>query len=846
MSIKINNSGTVTGAIDLPDYPFTMLSYFKAVETGIGRSEFFLLHPVGADTTHHSHNLNTNDSLRAGWKPAAGISSKRLPNTINPMTDFTTWWAIASTIEADGITVGLNVWSGVGANPTLFTSYEPAGSTLDGTFGSMGKVLIGDATVTKFIEVQEVVLIDKVLTTGELSSWVHGVSAPEANLPGNILFYQPLVTGYNEPTSVGTVTPLNPSTHTVESTDGPVMNVSICCDLCDILRTPFGMISGTEGNIGRVDISSFDLTFAGIENDGCDECNQFNVTHTVGVATGGSSHFGGVDCVGHKEYAEACFAKESPQVDIDWAITVESGEVFFKATMESQGGGHKQSYFGTIDFEKNFGHGPIWESGSPGGIHMITGDIPLVNYDNRGCENSGTTLFIGNPVTGMRSCPEIDLSIETDLDNPNFDIADDWTFSTGWYHNTGSNPNRATHTGTLAGTLSQTVNPALVSGSWYKVAFAVTGQTQGSITPVLGGTEGTAIASNGPVVINMQAGGGTDLEFIATNSTVSDGSITPYDDPLTPDWMNDIIVFANCECCNCIIETLEISFDGTLGGLLNEEDSGCHTGDCLDLNSTWHVDSFNGLRNSPTVFPNAKCAGESTSTSPCGNFCDITVAWKLDCLGDFDLLTVVMQDEAEQNCERLYEIGYVPFSRLYGPRVDGDCDGPYLTGAVNSDGGYLSRLCSGPETCVVIGAECISKPPCDENEPCDDPANNDLNCHVEFFDNDGCSACDSITSDYLLKEDLRDCPLFFGGDCHWSGGTGGFGCDEGIAIEFCISCGEFPTAELSVASSENVYIWNRELVSGEGFPISFEEGDIWLSGVGGDCGISKNPIVSIN
>ncbi len=224
MSILINNSGAVTGAIDLPDYPFTMLSYFKAVETGIGRSDFFMLHPPGgSDGTNHSHNLNTNDDLRATFNPSGGIQSVLVQQDISPITtDFTTWWALMSTIEADGVTVAFNVWSGVGVSSVLFPATEVS-NTLDGTFGPMGLAIIGEQSVTKFIHVQECCLIDRVLTTGQLKSWAHGVPAPQANLPGNILFYQPLVTGYNEPTSVGTVAPLNPSTHTVESSVGPVM-----------------------------------------------------------------------------------------------------------------------------------------------------------------------------------------------------------------------------------------------------------------------------------------------------------------------------------------------------------------------------------------------------------------------------------------------------------------------------------------------------------------------------------------------------------------------------------------------------------------------------------------------
>ena len=223
MSILINNSGAVEGAIELADYPFTMLSYFKAVETGIGRSEFFLLHKSGAsDGTHHSHEINTNDNLRATWNPVTGTPTATLQIAdINPInTDFTTWWGLMSTIQADGVTVEFNVWSGVGVSPAFFTGNTTV-NTLDGTFGPMGRAFIGDLTITKFIHVQECCLIDQALTTGQLNSWAHGVPAPQANLPGNILFYQPLVTGYNEPTSVGTVTPLGAGI--VESSVGPVM-----------------------------------------------------------------------------------------------------------------------------------------------------------------------------------------------------------------------------------------------------------------------------------------------------------------------------------------------------------------------------------------------------------------------------------------------------------------------------------------------------------------------------------------------------------------------------------------------------------------------------------------------
>lgn len=107
------------------------------------------------------------------------------------------------------------------------------------------------------------------------------------------------------------------------------------------------------------------------------------------------------------------------------------------------------------------------------------------------------------------------------VNNGAFAGSDAWTSEGGWTIAGG----KAAHTAGTADLISQAIT--LTAGKYYRMAFAVSGRSAGSVTPQLtGGTPGpgTARSANGYHLDRIQAGSGNDAMALAA-STAFDGSI---------------------------------------------------------------------------------------------------------------------------------------------------------------------------------------------------------------------------------------------------------------------------------------------------------------------------------
>jgi hypothetical protein len=123
-----------------------------------------------------------------------------------------------------------------------------------------------------------------------------------------------------------------------------------------------------------------------------------------------------------------------------------------------------------------------------------------------------------------------DVNLGTDLVS-NGDFATDtiWTKGTGWTIAAGV----GSHAAGTASDIEQTVS--ITEDTYYRVAFDVANRTAGSVTPVVGGTSGTAISANGTDNREtIRAGATTVLAFSATSDF--DGDI----DNVTLQPINDI------------------------------------------------------------------------------------------------------------------------------------------------------------------------------------------------------------------------------------------------------------------------------------------------------------------
>ena len=267
-----------------------MMTYFQAAEDVLAVANILkLTRDIDAEILDFRifHNQSPADVISSNLIPTGGKIAALQATDIGAMDgNFSTWWAIMSTVEENFIDVTHNVWSGVGNNPFLFTGHALA-NNLTGDILLVGRAYIGPET-TKFVSVQESVVVDRVLTTGQLAAWACGVPAPQAGLPGNIVFYQPLVSGYNESGSIGTVG--FTGVGILETVVGPVMvdmsnNIDIVNGAVN-LQVNYGQVDSDNSGI----LSNSDsgvLTYSLIYGEGTGLGNIDNIYHnSVDIASG--------------------------------------------------------------------------------------------------------------------------------------------------------------------------------------------------------------------------------------------------------------------------------------------------------------------------------------------------------------------------------------------------------------------------------------------------------------------------------------------------------------------------------------------------------------------------------
>ena len=123
----------------------------------------------------------------------------------------------------------------------------------------------------------------------------------------------------------------------------------------------------------------------------------------------------------------------------------------------------------------------------------------------------------GGTATTLEELDDINLGADL-ITNGDFATDSDWTKGTGWTIAAGV----ATHAAGTGSSINQTT--AVFEDIYYRAQFDVTGRTAGSITPLLGGTSGTAVVLDGTANLEtIRCGVGNQFTFQATSDF--DGSI---------------------------------------------------------------------------------------------------------------------------------------------------------------------------------------------------------------------------------------------------------------------------------------------------------------------------------
>jgi len=123
----------------------------------------------------------------------------------------------------------------------------------------------------------------------------------------------------------------------------------------------------------------------------------------------------------------------------------------------------------------------------------------------------------GGVATTLEALDDVNLGAEL-VSNGDFASDTIWSKGTGWTIAAGI----ATHAAGTASDLTQTLT--LTPSTYYRVGFDVSGRTAGSVTPVVGGTSGTAISADATGILEtIRSAAGSDIAFSATSDF--DGSI---------------------------------------------------------------------------------------------------------------------------------------------------------------------------------------------------------------------------------------------------------------------------------------------------------------------------------
>jgi intein/homing endonuclease len=162
-----------------------------------------------------------------------------------------------------------------------------------------------------------------------------------------------------------------------------------------------------------------------------------------------------------------------------------------------------------------------------GGLGFRTGTTDQMVLTSTGNVGIGTVFNTGAPadkltVAGGSATIYNPASLGSEkVSNGNFSTVPDtsWTWGTGWTHDTTNL--EADHTTGNTAALEQ--NVSAVAGEIYQVVFTVKNRTAGSVTPQLGGVNGTAVSSNTTSTQQIRATGTGNLKF--TPSSDFDGSI---------------------------------------------------------------------------------------------------------------------------------------------------------------------------------------------------------------------------------------------------------------------------------------------------------------------------------
>lgn len=106
--------------------------------------------------------------------------------------------------------------------------------------------------------------------------------------------------------------------------------------------------------------------------------------------------------------------------------------------------------------------------------------------------------------------------------NGSFTTDSDWTKGTGWTIGSGV----ATATGAISTSLEQNAGITLIEGESYTITMTIT-RTAGTITPSIGGTDGTARSADGTYTETILAGSDQKIEFAGSGftGTIDDVSV---------------------------------------------------------------------------------------------------------------------------------------------------------------------------------------------------------------------------------------------------------------------------------------------------------------------------------
>lgn len=205
MAVVGTSSAYLSGSPGVSAYPCTILCYVRVPFTTNNRFPVRLFTDANNEMRIQIQD-STNQVRGLNIISGSGVAAD---SGVNASVD--TWYPAAYTMTS-ATDRTIHAWDAIGGTRTSVQNTTSRAFT-----GSSIHIAVGSVSPHTVL-VQDVAILDVALNTTQLDEWAAGKTALACSFVGDLVAYQPLVSGINETGSIGTVSEVGSPTYTTGPT----------------------------------------------------------------------------------------------------------------------------------------------------------------------------------------------------------------------------------------------------------------------------------------------------------------------------------------------------------------------------------------------------------------------------------------------------------------------------------------------------------------------------------------------------------------------------------------------------------------------------------------------------